>query len=215
VDGNNDSFSVIDIGAYEFNATGSALLGDYNRNGNVDAADYVMWRKTLGTIGLPAYSGADGDGDTIVDQDDYGVWRGNFGQPFSGAGSGAASTALAVTDEFGAAAVAPREITPVQRGKDANSLRSTDSAVVETRILRRDSNSQRSVRVHRNSIPELSGDELCLLLAIDRVRRSSQDDWPVTNHSDHDQDRDDMVGSHQLIDESMFAIQAARRPSAL
>ena len=37
--------------------------GDYNRDLVVDAADYVLWRKTLGTTGVPAFSGADGDGD--------------------------------------------------------------------------------------------------------------------------------------------------------
>jgi hypothetical protein len=52
--------------------------GDYNRNGIVDAADYVVWRKTDGTPVAPG-SGADGDGDGMVDQDDYDLWRANFG----------------------------------------------------------------------------------------------------------------------------------------
>ncbi|HEX2476869.1 MAG TPA: PEP-CTERM sorting domain-containing protein [Lacipirellulaceae bacterium] len=51
--------------------------GDYNRNGNVDAADYVVWRKSLGTQGN---SPADGDGDGDVDPNDYGVWVSRFGQ---------------------------------------------------------------------------------------------------------------------------------------
>ena len=55
-----------------------ALLGDYSRNNEVDATDYVLWRKTLNTTGVPAYSAADGDGDTTIDQDDYGVWRAHF-----------------------------------------------------------------------------------------------------------------------------------------
>jgi hypothetical protein len=66
-----------DIGAFEVQPAG--LPGDYNQNNVVDAADYVLWRKTLGTTGVPAFSGADGDGDTIIDQDDYNVWRQNFG----------------------------------------------------------------------------------------------------------------------------------------
>jgi hypothetical protein len=70
----------IDIGAFELQQVGPTLPGDYNQNGTVDAADYVVWRKTLGTTGLPAYSGADGDGDGMVDQDDHGVWRANFGR---------------------------------------------------------------------------------------------------------------------------------------
>jgi PEP-CTERM motif len=47
------------------------LPGDYNQNGTVDAADYVIWRKTGGST------------------DDYNAWRAHFGQTFSfGSGLG-------------------------------------------------------------------------------------------------------------------------------
>jgi CSLREA domain-containing protein len=75
----------IDIGAFELQPLPPAFFGDYNQNGTIDAADYVVWRKTLGSNVTP-YSGADGDGDGTIDQDDYGVWRTNFGQTV-GAGS--------------------------------------------------------------------------------------------------------------------------------
>ncbi|HEY3395738.1 MAG TPA: M23 family metallopeptidase, partial [Lacipirellulaceae bacterium] len=39
--------------------------GDYNRDGAVDAADHIVWRKTLGEA-MSAYSGADGDGDRQI-----------------------------------------------------------------------------------------------------------------------------------------------------
>jgi endoglucanase len=54
------------------------LHGDYNQDGMVDAADYVVWRKTLGQSGtnLPA----DGNSDNMVDDLDYELWRSNFGQ---------------------------------------------------------------------------------------------------------------------------------------
>jgi hypothetical protein len=55
------------------------LFGDYNENGVVDAADYVLWRDTLGKS-VPASYGADGDGDGIIDTDDYGVWKAHFGE---------------------------------------------------------------------------------------------------------------------------------------
>jgi hypothetical protein len=67
---------------------GPALPGDYNENGIVGAADYIRWRKMLGTSGVPAYSGADGDGDTEIGPGDYGVWTAHFGETV-GAGSGA------------------------------------------------------------------------------------------------------------------------------
>ena len=57
----------------------TALPGDYNADGAVDAADYTVWRDSLGATGVPAFSGADGDGDGDITQDDYGVWVANFG----------------------------------------------------------------------------------------------------------------------------------------
>jgi hypothetical protein len=57
------------------------LIGDYNDNGVVDAADYVMWRETFRGPGIPPPSlVADGDGDGDVDEHDYEVWRAHFGQ---------------------------------------------------------------------------------------------------------------------------------------
>ena len=52
--------------------------GDYNRNGIVDAADWIIWRKTSGQSVTPG-SGADGNGDGIVDSADQVIWQQNFG----------------------------------------------------------------------------------------------------------------------------------------
>lgn len=68
------------------NAVGNSA--DYNQNGIVDAADYVIWRKTLGQAAAPPGSGADGNADGTVNAPDYTLWRAHFGNPF-GAGSGA------------------------------------------------------------------------------------------------------------------------------
>src|SRR5262249_45452443 len=57
-----------DIGAVEY-----YLIGDYNRDGSVDAADYILWRKASGQTG--AGLAADGNHDGNVDASDYGMWR--------------------------------------------------------------------------------------------------------------------------------------------
>jgi hypothetical protein len=63
-----------------------ALPGDFNENGKVDAADYVVWRKTIGAA------------------DAYNLWRTNFDRT---AGSGAVSSAqsLAAVPEPAAATI--------------------------------------------------------------------------------------------------------------
>jgi glucose/arabinose dehydrogenase len=53
------------------------LPGDYNGDGAVDAADYVVWRDTLGSMTQLA---ADGDRSGTVDGGDYTLWRQNFGE---------------------------------------------------------------------------------------------------------------------------------------
>jgi hypothetical protein len=63
----------------------TTLPGDYNRNGVVDAADYVVWRKTLGQ-NVPNGTGADGDGNGVVQPNDYNFWRARFGST-NGAGA--------------------------------------------------------------------------------------------------------------------------------
>jgi hypothetical protein len=64
------------------------LPGDYNGDGAVDAADYIVWRKTLGTNILTA----DGNADGVIDGHDYSVWRANFGQTGGGAAAVTHST---------------------------------------------------------------------------------------------------------------------------
>jgi hypothetical protein len=71
------------------------LVGDYNRNGTVDAADYVVWRNTLGSA-LPPFSGADGNGDGLVSASDYNVWRANFGRTAGAASSASAGGATSL-----------------------------------------------------------------------------------------------------------------------
>jgi hypothetical protein len=65
-----------------------SLKGDYNHNGVVDAADYTVWRDTLGRA-VPRYSGADGNGSGVIDAGDNALWKEHFG---AGKTVGAASS---------------------------------------------------------------------------------------------------------------------------
>jgi hypothetical protein len=74
------------------------LTGDYNLNGAVDAADYVLWRDTLGQ-NVSAGTGADGNADGTINDEDYAVWRSHFGEPASASlASAAASSDIAVPE---------------------------------------------------------------------------------------------------------------------
>jgi T5SS/PEP-CTERM-associated repeat protein len=75
----------------------SALPGDYNGNGAVDAADYVVWRKNVGAATL---NNRDPNGMGAVGQADYDFWRMHFGQSAgSGAAAGATGSASAAAPE--------------------------------------------------------------------------------------------------------------------
>jgi hypothetical protein len=57
-----------------------SLPGDFNDGDAVDAADYVIWRKKLGSTYTP---------------NDYDVWRANFGRTyFTGSGAGTGATTI-------------------------------------------------------------------------------------------------------------------------
>lgn len=52
------------------------LVGDYDGNGSVDAADYQVWRTSFGSTTELA---ADGNGNNAIDAADYTLWRDNLG----------------------------------------------------------------------------------------------------------------------------------------
>ncbi|MEX2307499.1 MAG: hypothetical protein WD738_07905 [Pirellulales bacterium] len=66
------------LGVVQYAAISAGLAGDYNGDGKVDAADYVVWRKT-----------------GINGQQGYNDWRANFGQ-MAGSGSASGSGAAVV-----------------------------------------------------------------------------------------------------------------------
>lgn len=74
----------------------SALLGDYNENNVIDAADYTMWRDTL-TAGGTVLANDPTPG--VVDESDFVYWRDHFGEILgSGAGAGGAAANAAVPE---------------------------------------------------------------------------------------------------------------------
>jgi hypothetical protein len=96
-DGDGTVGARIDIGAFELQPSPPALLGDYNGNQTVDAADYVLWRKALGSTNDLR---ADGSGNGAVDQADYAVWRSQIGTSLahvSGVESGISAAVMADT----------------------------------------------------------------------------------------------------------------------
>jgi hypothetical protein len=62
------------------------LPGDYTGDDSVDAADYVVWRKTIGQ-NVAQGTRADGNGDGTIGPEDYTVWRTNFGDSRPSAGA--------------------------------------------------------------------------------------------------------------------------------
>jgi hypothetical protein len=77
--------------------TSPGVTGDYNQDGIVDAADFVVWRKTLGQTGIGL--AADGNGNNSIDSGDYTVWRTHFGST-SGAASNLSSNVPEPSDAF-------------------------------------------------------------------------------------------------------------------
>ena len=74
----------VDFDDITLNGTVAAavLTGDYNGDGKVDAADYVVWRRRP----------------TSAAQQGYDDWRANFGNPLPGSGSGSLASAGGVPE---------------------------------------------------------------------------------------------------------------------
>jgi hypothetical protein len=134
----------IDIGAVERQPIPSAVNGDYNQNGVVEAADYVVWRKMFGTTVVSPHSGADGNGNSEIESGDYDVWQENFGEAQPGSGGAAVSEALGTWSvqaessaisapwsresgiaNFGLTVAQPREAIAIRRSRFARDIAMT------------------------------------------------------------------------------------------
>lgn len=72
------------------------VAGDFNLDGHVDQADYVVWRKYEGQSGA-TFAQGDANFNGTVGLDDLQLWRSNFGfarQVISGSGSSLSADAV-------------------------------------------------------------------------------------------------------------------------
>jgi hypothetical protein len=78
----NNSVAFIPSGGTGFpQQIATSLAGDYNGDLVVNAADYTVWRNTLGSRTNLA---ADGNHNQVIDIGDYSVWKSNFGDTPAG-----------------------------------------------------------------------------------------------------------------------------------
>lgn len=216
----------IDIGAYEL-AVLPLLLGDYNQNEAVDATDYVLWRNTLGMI-VTRFSGADGNGDGMIDQADHGVWRAHFGQLyFPDVGSGTLDALSAESQERGRESLSNRNIAagqvdetivltpsrplPTLADSDTTTTQADGFAVHDTQALWHDSSTWSRGKSNQYQLDRTDGNDLLLLLAIDRVWRFSRQNSFVNEDigtHEHHADDGDRVNE---IDEPLAVALSVRR----
>lgn len=71
--------------------TNELIAGDYNADGEVDDADYAVWKADFGSTTI---LDADGNGDDVVDAADYTVWRDNFGSSVHNLAGGGGSVSV-------------------------------------------------------------------------------------------------------------------------
>ena len=180
-----------------------ALFGDYNHDGIVDAADYTVWRNSLGTSGLAPYQGADGSGNGTVGLEDYGVWKSHFGETLApGAGGGAA--ALTLTEPVfrgGEAIVAASIAATVEAEVDA--IRAPGWAMLADRSARHDLAAPPRERTNCFRVVETVGDHLLLLLASDRIGHWSQQDISVIHDRGNDDHRADDLDKQDFFNDPL------------
>jgi hypothetical protein len=130
----------------------SPLPGDYNGDGTVDAADYTVWRDTLGsTTDLRANGDNTGGSAGVIDQADYDVWKNHFGQTLSpGAASGAhnSSTVVSVVPASLPSVAADDSITAMQvPASSARHIASASTKSIAPIVIGTDPNGQNRLPV--------------------------------------------------------------------
>jgi autotransporter-associated beta strand protein len=84
------SFDLVDTGSLINLLVSPAPMNDadFNGDGIVSGADYVVWRKFKGATGTGTQGTGDANGDTNVNVTDYNIWKQTYGMPSPGSGGG-------------------------------------------------------------------------------------------------------------------------------
>jgi hypothetical protein len=98
----DSTLTAADIAAWQLLAP---LAGDYNGDRVVNAADYTVWRDTLGSTTQLA---ADGSANSVIDQADYTFWVSRYGTAGSAATAVPEPASLALVATFALAAASQR-----------------------------------------------------------------------------------------------------------
>ncbi len=118
------------------------LPGDNNLDGRVDAADYTIWRDTLG-MAVEPYGGADADGNGKIATADYQLWKSHFGQSLDSPGRAAGGDSISVAaaaesaNQVDTLVAAPAPVTSMSLPPVGDRARVTTSATAAARHLGR------------------------------------------------------------------------------
>ncbi len=191
--GGNDDAKLVRV---EFLGNLPTLSGDYNQDTVVDAADYVVWRKTVDST---SDFRADGNGDGVIDAGDYEVWRANFGATLTSTGAARAMSEAANSALLGKSLA--------DASTEPDSANSARGIALEVPLSRKDVAVRKAARNNQHRSAEPDGEDL-LLLATDWVRS------PLRHHSlvsegGRNNHRDDADDRESLVDEALGVVLAA------
>jgi autotransporter-associated beta strand protein len=124
--GSSQSNAVVKLDQY-FSGTGiltvgpSILAGDYNNDGIVDSADYVVWRAN---VGQPSQSLPNDTTGVLIGTAQYNLWRSNFGSTTAVPGSGSTLSGGATPEptSIGLLAIGLAALTAKKRVRGMNGL---------------------------------------------------------------------------------------------
>jgi glucose/arabinose dehydrogenase/type 1 glutamine amidotransferase len=190
--GNNDDSKLVRV---EYLGNLPNTIGDYNRGGEVDAADYVTWRRNLGQKVTTPFQGADGSGNARVGEEDYAVWRANFGRSLPSPAVGARSAAVTVSGPTSDALVTA-SVT------DAAPEPLVQLALQEHRARSEAPRPRHRERTVRHELAGFDSD-VHLLLAIDRVHHSRPHNVSLAITGDSNHGQSENPSNRTLLDDPL------------